>query len=100
MKESEYLHLGDPVWWKGSWGEDEPRLAEVESIEQDADIMTQNGIPVEKLPWRMVRRYQMVKCPSGTELEAALVDLTNGHWAYGWQLWPVKLWAKSYDKEI
>ncbi|MCK9355147.1 MAG: hypothetical protein M0P59_13465 [Gallionella sp.] len=97
MKEAEYLHLGDPVWWKGEWGAEEAVMAEVESIEKDADIMTNSGIPVPKLPWRKVRRYETVKCPTGTELEAALVNLTNGHWAYGEQIYPVKMWQKVYE---
>lgn len=100
MKESEFLHVGDPVWWRGSWGVDEPKLAEIEGIETNASTITNNGIPVEKLPWREVRKRDSMKCCTGEELAPAIVNLTNGHWAMGYQLWPLKIWAKSYDDEI
>lgn len=88
MKESEFLHVGDPCWWKGSFGLDEPKLAEVRSIEVNIDPVMRNGYEKSKLPWKNAFSKRVA------------VTLHNGHWAYGSQLYRMKIWAKSYDEEI
>jgi hypothetical protein len=72
------LQLGDLVWWRGAWGSNEPRIAQVDGIER----YTPNGIrttpPV--VPWRDVMDGDVV------------VTLTNGHWAWAYQISLCLLW--------
>lgn len=101
MKESEFLHVGDPVWWREGFGHKEPKLAEVEEIEYHCVASDNNrGIPAERLHWRDVRRVQPIhpRCDDD-ELIPAVVTLTNGYWAYGWQLRPLRIWARTYDEQ-
>ncbi len=78
-KESDYLHIGDPVWWRGNWGEALPKMAEIGDIETNCDAFTHNGTPRERLIWEKVRSPETV------------VSLTNGHWAEGHQIWQVEI---------
>lgn len=99
MKESEFLHVGDPVWWKGGWGAEEACIAEIDGIKFDCDMHFYEGTPAERLSWRRVTRFATIKCPDGEELASAVVTLANGHWAFGWQLWPLKIWARTYEED-
>ena len=67
------LKKGDTVIWRGSWGNDLPKEAKVTSIEICPNGM-KNGEEVNEVPWDMVNGRNVV------------VDLDNGHWAYGDQI--------------
>lgn len=67
------LNIGDTVVWRGAWGHDEPKDAKVTHIEK-CEPMMKNGESVSYVPWSEVNSRQIV------------VDLDNGHWAYGNQL--------------
>ncbi len=100
MKESEFLHVGDPVWWREGFGHKEPKLAEVEEIEYHCVAGGNRGIQAVRLNWRDVRLVQPIhpQCDDD-ELIPAVVTLTNGYWAYGWQLRPLRIWARTYDEQ-
>jgi len=68
----EQLRVGDTVQWRGGWGSAPPKLAVVTAIQQ-VELGEKYGDPVEAMPWALVPRY-------------AVVDLDNGHWAYGRQI--------------
>lgn len=63
----EKLRLGDEVIWRGSWGNDLPKEVKVTCIEV-------NDINVSSIDWDKVESRDVV------------VDLDNGHWAYGFQI--------------
>ena len=63
----EKLKLGDEVIWRGSWGKDLPKEVKVTCIEI-------NDINVSSIGWDKVESRDVV------------VDLDNGHWAYGFQI--------------
>jgi hypothetical protein len=62
-----YLKIGDSVNWSGCYGKDLPQVAIVESI----DI---NGVAKDKIRWNHVIGREVI------------IDLTNNHWAYGFQI--------------
>jgi len=70
----EKLRIGDKVIWRGSWGKDAPQVAEVEAIELNENGM-KCGQPFEEIEWYLVQ--------DGRNF---VVSLTNGHWAYGYQI--------------
>lgn len=70
------LKVGDEVAWRSGWGEGAPRLARVRRIEIDCNGLAENGVMVDECPWGEVRQRSTV------------VDLENGSWAYGTQIWP------------
>ena len=74
---STLLRVGDSVLWSGAWGYNEPQVAHVTGIELVEPGQKEGGVPVEAVPWSAVERE-------------VVVDLDNGHWAYGTQLDPVK----------
>ncbi len=63
----EKLKVGDEVIWRGSWGKDLPKVVKVTCIEI-------NDINVSSIDWDKV------------ESRSVVVDLDNGHWAYGFQI--------------
>ncbi len=69
------IHVGDTVLWRGCFGSDSPKLAVIEYMELCKDIHMKEGEPVEEVTLQ--------------ELPRAIVDLDNGHWAYGTQIQPL-----------
>lgn len=67
------LRVGDTVMWRGGFGADSPRPAEVRRIEL-IDGHPDDGQPVDEVPWSEVRGRCVV------------VDLSTGQWAYGYQI--------------
>jgi len=78
MKMPEILRVGDAVIWKGSWGQDSPLEAKVASIEETVGKHQKNGESVSQTKWSRIKA------------DRAVVDLDNGHWAYGNQLQPIE----------
>lgn len=76
IPEPKTLRVGDLVNWRGGWGTDAPRLARVKLIEIDCNQLAENGLVVAECSWEEARKGSTV------------VDLDNGHWAYGDQLSP------------
>ena len=64
------LKVGDTVSWRGAWGNQASSLARVKSI----DLVE----PGEKHGYQSVEEVDWSRVP--TEV---VVDLDNGHWAYG-----------------
>lgn len=66
------LSVGDTVEWRGSFGRGLPALAQVTGIV----VGGKGGTNVPAVPWSAVEDREVV------------VDLSNGHWAYGFQIAP------------
>lgn len=66
------LRVGDQVKWRGGWGRLAPQSATVERIV----VGGPTGTEVPAVPW------------SGVNGRNVIVDLSNGHWAYGFQIKP------------
>ena len=66
------LRIGDKVSWRGAWGSHDAVIAIVEGIE--INCKGKEGYPVDEVSWEEVKRGGVV------------VDLSNGHWAYGYQI--------------
>ena len=65
------IRVGDTVIWKGSWGSDPAKEAKVLKIER----------------CRKGEKYgKQVDSIGEYELDRAVFDLDNGHWAYGYQI--------------
>lgn len=67
------LNVGDTVRWSGCWGSDESQPAVVNHIEVETHG-GKDGREVQSVSWDLVTR------------ENCIVDLDNGHWAYGNQI--------------
>lgn len=68
------LKVGDTVWWRGDYGTSQEEKAVVVNIElTDGD---KYGRPVQEVAWAVVHDRSIV------------VDLDNGHFAYGYQIKP------------
>jgi hypothetical protein len=78
MKESieHILTVGDSVMWRGAWGQDPAKETVLDVIEADADLDDRAGTRVESLPWSRVPR--------------SILTITNGHWAYCYQISPFR----------
>lgn len=76
---AEKLKVGDEVLWRGSWGKDPAKITKVVEIEV-CEGGRKYGEPVESIEWKGVL--------DGTV--NITVSLSNGHWAYGTQLMPLK----------
>ena len=61
------LKIGDIVNWRGSYGNDSAKQVKITCIEV-------KGSEVKSVPWGEINNRDVV------------VDLSNGHWAYGYQL--------------
>ena len=83
---SETLRIGDRVMWRGGWGNHAARPAQVVRLTRCAPGEKEGGHEIDAAPWALV-----VVPASGY-----VVDLDNGHWAYGEQLRPaVRLRERS-----
>ena len=70
------LKVGDTVMWRGSWGNDAPRPAKIDHMELCEAPRMKEGTPVRAVEWKDKARL--------------VVDLSNGSWAYGFQIEPVE----------
>ena len=70
---AEFLKVGDTVNWRGSFGSAPAQPAKVTGIEWCA-VGRKEGRPISSIQWDKVDSRRVV------------VDLDNGHWAYGTQL--------------
>lgn len=68
------LAVGDTVLWRGGFGGDAPQPAVVTGIEVCEHERDKYGTTATTVAWDRIRH--------------AVVDLDNGHWAYGDQLSP------------
>jgi hypothetical protein len=66
------LKIGDTIIWRGGFGNEAPKEAKVEGIEHTRG--GKYGKQVSEIGWDKVRLREVV------------VDLDNGHWAYGSQI--------------
>ena len=73
---SPILHKNDEVLWSGTWGGDIPYPAKVTSITLVENSGSLEGSSVEAVQW------------SACDGREVVVDLDNGHWAYGYQISP------------
>ncbi len=71
------LNVGDLVSWRGGFGVDAPKQVTVKSIEVCVEGRKE-GRKVSSVEWSDVSSRKIV------------VDLDNGHWAYGTQLKEIK----------
>ena len=69
------LKIGDQVNWRGSWGRDYSKPVKIVNIERE----TRGGkyVKRKRVLWRNCQDRRIV------------VDLDNGHWAYGFQIEPI-----------
>ena len=68
-----FLSIGDTVVWCGGWGRDKPTHAKVTGFEWSNEDKSGDSIK-ESISWDLLDGRQII------------VDLNNGHWAYGFQL--------------
>ena len=68
------LKVGDDVIWRGCWGMEEPKLAKVIEIEKTKGSHEKYGKKVKSVKWD----------------NNFVVTLDNKHWAYDYQLEPLK----------
>lgn len=66
------LHVGDKVMWRGTFGKDAPLPAHVTCIEKTERPNQKEGSTVEAISW--------------DDIDCSVIDLDNGHWAYGDQI--------------
>ena len=70
------LKVGDKVIWRGGWGFDPPETAKVKGIEMNC--VNKEGTPIRSIDWSKVNTRSVI------------VNLDNGHWAYGTQITPYR----------
>lgn len=66
------LKIGDKVSWRGSWGQEPAMEATIEGIE--INCINKSGKEVSSVNWERVNDRSVI------------VNLNNGHWAYGNQI--------------
>jgi len=66
------LKIGHKVMWRGTWGKDLPKEATVTGI--TIGCVGKVGHDVPNVHWELVNDRSVI------------VDLDNGHWAYGNQI--------------
>jgi hypothetical protein len=71
------VKVGDPVYWKGSFGMSPPKVVRVASMEITQYPRTKDGDPAGEVSWDIVNENRVI------------FDLENGHWAYSEQISPV-----------
>ena len=76
------LNVGDRVIHRGSWGRDKPEVAKVTKIQRNEDEGTNKYITT--ISWDSFHAQQ----------EEYVVGLSDGHWAYAYQINPVG-WSTS-----
>ena len=69
------IKVGDTVLCRGSWGSEAPQPVTITHLELCVEAGDKYGVPVTELPWSAKAR--------------AVVDMGNGHWAYGSQIEPL-----------
>ena len=74
-----FLRLGDEVLWSGAWGSESWQRAQVDRIELTLH-KNSPGKELDALAWWRVTQGAEATGP------LVIVGLTNGHWAYGYQL--------------
>jgi hypothetical protein len=72
------LKTGDTVKWKGCWGKDDVKLAKITEISLCVYENVKYGDIVSEVSWDKVIGGRKV-----------IVDLDNGHWAWGFQISPI-----------
>lgn len=77
MKASK-LKVGDKVMWRGAWGTESAKVAVVTGM-QKCPKGSKYGKDVNSANWDLVMNGRTI-----------VVDLDNGHWAYGDQLKPIR----------
>jgi len=73
------LTVGDKVMWRGAWNTEPPKKVTVESIEL-CPVGKKHGSDVQSVAWNTIDGGK----------RNVVVTLDNGHWAYGYQLKPIK----------
>ena len=68
------LSLGDSIMWSGGWGSNSPQEAVITGIQINEANGSKEGGQVEDVDWDYVTERNI------------LVDLDNGHWAWGFQI--------------
>ena len=71
------LKVGDTVQWRGSYGDQVARPSIVTAIVRTAESGGKYGPNVEQISWALINAGY------------GIVDLANGHWAYGHQIAPL-----------
>ena len=84
--QSPTLSIGDTVMWRGSFGNAEPVKAVVKGVAITVLTRQKHGIDCESVRWVDVLNNKVI------------IDLENGHWAYGEQIRP--LCATCFDSGI
>jgi hypothetical protein len=70
------IKVGDQVVWRGSWGSDAPCHATIEAMELCEVPRAKYGIRTDEVHL--------------IDKDRTVFTLTNGSWAYGYQIEPVK----------
>lgn len=71
------IKIGDTVIWRHAWGSAEPKKAVIETIEILKHAHHKEGKHVDEIP---IEDLKLNRC---------IVTLTNGSWAYGYQIEPI-----------
>jgi len=79
------LNIGDTVSWRGAWGTEPAKKAKVTDM-QLVPAGEKYGKDVKSAKWTTV------------EADKIVVNLDNGHWAYGYQLKQVEQKKKKKKK--
>lgn len=75
MKDTSTLRIGDTVIWRGGWGKQSPQEATISGLNLTACPLSKDTIEsLDSVAWSLVEENRV------------LVDLDNGHWAYGYQI--------------
>ena len=74
---------GSKVLWSGSWGRDFAKEAEIETIERTNKEHEKEGTEVDSVGFS-----ENIGVYSGWEFPF-VCTLTNGHWAYSYQIKPL-----------
>lgn len=70
------IKIGDEVMWRGAWGSQPARPARIESMELCELPRMKYGVSVTEA--------------FASDKDRLCVSLTNGSWAYGFQIEPIK----------
>lgn len=76
MNES-LIRVGDTVLCRGRYGRESALPVTITHLELCVEEGDKYGVPVTELPW--------------SEKGRAVVDMSNGHWAYGSQIEPLEV---------
>ena len=69
------IRVGDTVFCRSGCGSETPQPVTITHLELCAEAGDEWGVPVSELPW--------------SEKGRAVMNLSNGHWAYGSQIEPL-----------